>query len=548
MKARRFFVSVLCYAVFFIGKAPDIPAAEALLLLSMLFFVPAALDLIQHENGMFRLISVCFPYAACSASLSLLFHSPLFSLVWLCYTGMIALYGALRLWEREGRSLEEASIDSGLLYLPFGGGWLFAYTLNLQVMDFSPLIVLLTAVHFHYSAFLIPIFNGMLGRKLKKKGLLYAAVTWLIMLSPLFIAIGISFSKTIDVIAVALYLSALYGSGFLASITAFKNSAARRFVIFSSFTLMITIAFSLIYSYGVFRGRTTFTIQEMIWIHGLVNAFGVIIPALTGWRLESPGPGCERRQGETMSNIYGTWKIGADFLHRHRLQTDSSYQGLADDMSAFQSKGFQPEKVSPLILDFYEHTADYSLTAEISWRPWFKPLAHMYQLISRKTGQIHLGTKTGRQTMDGEIIGVDSARDGRKNVRAWIRTNEVGETVFVALYSAHTHDHITYMNIALPLPFSNMTGILKPKAEDGCLILTSSDKRSDRGDEGIFLSTGTGTFKLPLAEHFIIKGQGRKRLCAHHRMWLFGIRFLDIQYHIEKKDSAVKRAKIANES
>ena len=81
---------------------------------------------------------------------------------------MIALYGALRLWERGGRSLEEASIDSGLLYLPFGG-WLLAYTLNLQVMDFSPLIVLLTAVHFHYSAFLIPIFNGMLGRKLKRR-------------------------------------------------------------------------------------------------------------------------------------------------------------------------------------------------------------------------------------------------------------------------------------------------------------------------------------------------------------------------------------------
>ncbi|MGF7528944.1 YndJ family protein [Bacillus paralicheniformis] len=548
MKFRRFFVSVLCYAVFFAGKAPDIPPAEALLLLAMLFFVPAALDLTQHENGMFRLISACFPYAACAASLSLLFHSPLFSAIWLCYTGMIALYGVLRLWERGGKGLEEASIDSGLLYLPFGGGWLFAYTLNLQVMDFSPLIVLLTAVHFHYSAFLIPIFNGMLGRKLKKKGLFYTAVTWLIMLSPLFIAVGISFSKTIDVFAVALYLAAIYGSGFLVSIAAFKNSAARRFVIFSSFTLMITIAFSLIYSYGVYRGRPTFTIQEMIWIHGLVNAFGVIIPALTGWRLESPEPDCERRQGEMMSNIYGSWRIGADFLQRQRLQSDSSYQGLADDMSAFQRNGFQLETVSPLILDFYEHTADYSLTAEIAWRPWFKPLAHMYQLISKMTGQIHLGTKTWRQTMEGEIIGVDSAKDGRKNVRAWVRTNEEGETVFVALYSAHTHDDITYMNIALPLPFSNMTGILKPKAEDGCLILTSSDKRSDRGDEGIFLSTGTGTFKLPLAERFIIKEQGRKRLCAHHCMWLFGIRFLDIQYHIEKKDSAVNRAKIAKES
>lgn len=53
----------------------------------------------------------------------------------------------------------------------------------------------------------------------------------------------------------------------------------------------------------------------MIWIHGLVNAFGVIIPALTGWRLESPEPDCERRQGEMMSNIYGSWRIGADFYN-----------------------------------------------------------------------------------------------------------------------------------------------------------------------------------------------------------------------------------------
>ncbi|MEC1233319.1 YndJ family transporter, partial [Bacillus paralicheniformis] len=54
------------------------------------------------------------------------------------------------------------------------------------------------------------------------------------------------------------YLAAIYGSGFHVSISAFKNSSARRFVIFSSLTFMITIAFSLIYSYGFFRGRASF--------------------------------------------------------------------------------------------------------------------------------------------------------------------------------------------------------------------------------------------------------------------------------------------------
>ncbi|MDJ1631305.1 hypothetical protein QNN00_16935 [Bacillus velezensis] len=33
--------------------------------------------------------------------------------------------------------------------------------------------------------------------------------------------------------------------------------------------------------------------------------------------------------------------------------------------------------------------------------------------------------------MHSDIIGVDSDKDGRKNVRAWIRTNEKQETVLL---------------------------------------------------------------------------------------------------------------------
>lgn len=94
MKVRRFFVSVLCFAVFFAGKAPDIPAAEALLLLSMLFFVPAALDLIQHENGMFRLISACFSLCGMCCFVIPVVPFPAF------FIGLAVLYGDDRLLRR----------------------------------------------------------------------------------------------------------------------------------------------------------------------------------------------------------------------------------------------------------------------------------------------------------------------------------------------------------------------------------------------------------------------------------------------------------------
>ena len=40
------------------------------------------------------------------------------------------------------------------------------------------------------------------------------------------------------------------------------------------------------------------------------------------------------------------------------------------------------------------------------------------------------------------------------------------------------------MNIALPLPYSNMTGILKLRNDNNNLIITSKLRRNGKGDEG----------------------------------------------------------------
>lgn len=198
------------------------------------------------------------------------------------------------------------------------GFWFFAYAAHLHILHFGPLIILLTAVHFHYSAFLIPIFNGLLGRVNREKRVMYGWVTWIILLSPLLIALGITYSKTLDILAVGIYMAALYLNSYLIFKTAFRSKTGKVLIRLSSVVLMITICFSFIYSFGVFRQEVTLTISQMIWIHGVVNAFGVILPALAGWRKENPQ--LSDASVKVFSRIYGKRTIGKNFCTTFTLK------------------------------------------------------------------------------------------------------------------------------------------------------------------------------------------------------------------------------------
>ncbi|MFV9833104.1 YndJ family protein [Bacillus stercoris] len=543
---RNGIVSALCFIGFIAAEAPDISVAEALVLLSILFFVPGIFPFVFRQSQLraaqfieYGLIH-CYPAAAFFAVLALVTEIGGFALIWWIYTVFIALYAILRLWETKIHRIEETSVLFGLIYLAGGGFWFFAYADHLQIMQFAPLIILLTAVHFHYSAFLIPIFNGLLGRTIRKHRMLYSWITWVILLSPLLIALGITYSKTLDVIAVGIYMAAIYLHGFLVFTAAFGTKTGAFLIRLSSAVLMITIAFSMIYSFGVFRQEVTLTINQMIWIHGFVNAFGVILPALIGWRIEDPKP-FDAGRIKTFSHIFGKRKIGKDFLANIQAESNVQYSGLVDDMGSLRSKDFSPEKLAPLILSFYEQTIEYNIKAKVTWNTWFRPLAIVYEWFSRRTGQIHLSTNPDWYRMFSEIKGVHSKKDGREKVRAWIRTNEKKETIFTALYSMYRSNGEGYMNISLPLPFSSMTGILKPYHHQEKLILTSRRRKSRAGDEGIYLQTRAGTYPLPLSETFLIEAAHDNKLTAVHHMWLFGIKFLTVHYSMTHINRPIER-------
>lgn len=88
------------------------------------------------------------------------------------------------------------------------------------------------------------------------------------------------------------------------------------------------------------------------------------------------------------------------------------------------------------------------------------------------------------------------------------------------------------MNIALPLPFSTMIGVLKVDKRKDTLALSSTGE----DDPGIYLAIGSLLFKLPLSENFIIEEARTGELTAVHKMKMCGIPFLRIDYTIRAKE------------
>ena len=178
-----------------------------LLTVAQLVYVPIALRLVMVQGDW---LSRYYYYFAVPAyvSVGLLQMTTskwdgLLAGVYLLFTVMIACYGLSRFLTRGFTRLEEFAIDIGLIYLALGGGWYFAYVVGIDT-GFTPLITWLTAIHFHYSAFLLPIFVGFLGRLYKTT--FYQVICTIIILSPMVVAIGITFSRWIELLSVILYM------------------------------------------------------------------------------------------------------------------------------------------------------------------------------------------------------------------------------------------------------------------------------------------------------------------------------------------------------
>lgn len=523
---------------------------EKLVLFAFFVIVPLFLYVTERqydtESRLFQWIMYLLLPMAVFGSLSFFFPSGglagVFSLGWVFVTCLIGLYGFLRFINRGFYYLEEFCIDVGYMYLPLGGLWFAAHRFGIDIGGFGSVIILLTVAHFHFSFLSAPIFTGLAGRMVKKSKL-YQMMAIANVVCPMLVAVGITYSRALEMIAVILFVLSLFiyiVYSIHISFKVIKNIYARICLLISSFSLLVTITFAVCYGIGRGLGIQIVSIPEMVLIHGTGNAFGFVLFGLLAWGITQP-KSLVRMRPFPHSSIKGEWRIGRDFLERNGWVKTSkaSIKCLVDDFSIYKNDEFNPKRISPHIRSFYERTMDYELIASTKWQRGFGLLSRIYKQISNRLEQINLplNGENEDQEMEGLIIPIDSKRDGRWNVRAWMRWDRgTRKTIFVAVYSHHRDENRTYMNIALPLPFGNMTGILTlhHDEEDG-LILTSVPNDKQQGDEGIYYFLGKLRIRLPLNESFHICLKDKNDLQATHRMWMFGIPFLEINYKINKK-------------
>lgn len=547
-------------------------AIEALFLLAVLVVTPLALQLVATPDRTgrysrpYRAAVIVQPLGAALAVGSFLLPAGVLAAIvaagWALVTGLVGLFGLVRLLPRGLMPADEACIDAGLLYLPIGGIWLILSRLGTKPFGFQEPIVLLTAVHFHYSGFAAPVLTGLAGRKLAESPpswrTAFSLVAAGVIVGPALVAAGITLSPLLEVIAAVILAAGLLGLAHLNIFIvarAITLRLARGLLVVSSLSVVLGMLLALLYALGQAGGVPAVTIPQMVLVHGTVNALGFVLTGLLAWAMIRPQSHLPP-PGIPFSLLRSRGRVGPDFFHRLGVVTHlrAPPLGLVDDLAEYQRPDFDPHGVHPSIRAFYEQTSHYSLLVRPAWQLRFRSTARLFKHFSSWVGQMNLPLSAERreELIDSQIVPIDDSHDGRTNVRGWIRTyTRTGEAVYVAAYANHSMSAQTYMNIAFPLPGGNLTSILRLELlETGRglngVLLTTLPGPNGRGDEGVYFANPLLPIRLPLNETIRVRPAAPPGLpsgsaegtwavapiIARHDMWLFGIKFLTLDYAI----------------
>jgi hypothetical protein len=211
------------------------------------------------------------------------------TLPWLIFTLFLGSLGLDRLLNLKKDSSGEWGAIAATLFIPVGAGWAYLARAGEHPLGFSDVIVLLTAVHFHYAGFVLPILTGQLLKVRQDRlasGLLFGVVA-----SVPLVAIGITVTQLggpREVELVAAFLLAGLGIvlGGTLFLTALQSEGISRWLLsISGLSLLIALVWSAVYAAGQYGLIPGVTIPQMTYLHGAVNSLGFAFCGLLGWHL-----------------------------------------------------------------------------------------------------------------------------------------------------------------------------------------------------------------------------------------------------------------------
>lgn len=213
----------------------------------------------------------------------------LLALPWLMVTLLLAILAIDRIAQRPRPAIEEWGQLAAMLFLPVGAIWAVLACGDLQPLGFREVIVLLTAVHFHYAGFALPLMAGALVRQRRDQWSKFVLLAVLIGV-PL-VALGITTTQIGGPrefeLAAAIVLA---GAGItLGAIHMRLGWNMRRLVgvlmSISGLSLIVALGWSALYASGQYGLIPRIEIPFMVHWHGAINAVGAALCGLFAWHL-----------------------------------------------------------------------------------------------------------------------------------------------------------------------------------------------------------------------------------------------------------------------
>jgi hypothetical protein len=278
---------------------------DLLFLLAPLVIAPLGLLLIAFDSGpASRLLAAAVriqPVGAGLATVSFLVPigaaAAILASTWLLVCAIAAL-GALA-YLIQGRSLQPVRLApaAAIAFMAFGAVWLVLSRAGIAPLGLSPIVVELTAVHFHFTGFAATLMAALALSSLKReqsnsRQVALAASLLMITGSPV---VAAGWATPFRVLQVAGAILVAAGVMATSAILFFRcrglveSMPARILLRASALAPLVPMVLAVEYSAGHVFGFPTLDIHAMALVHGDLNALGFSLLGLAGWSFSRSG-------------------------------------------------------------------------------------------------------------------------------------------------------------------------------------------------------------------------------------------------------------------
>lgn len=249
---------------------------EAGLALAIAFVVPTGFLSLQRIHGDARpvpgwakvsVLSLVTPWPVVSA---------LLAIPWCGFAIREAAVG-LRRWLRN-RSARAVTEGVPAVFLAVGAVFLVLGRGDIPFFGFSEQIVDLTAVHFHFAGFVLPLI-ALLNDRAESSSISRAALWGTVLAIPL-TAAGIVAGAAIELAGASLVALSAATVAVIQLRIAWRS---HQLLVLASLALLVSMPLAVVYAYGEFTMTPYLTVPMMLRTHGALNAFGFALPAVYGW-------------------------------------------------------------------------------------------------------------------------------------------------------------------------------------------------------------------------------------------------------------------------